>query len=315
MDAYSKWPEVVELRSATAAKTIEVLRQLFARYGLPEQVVSDNGSQFTSEEFEEFMKRNGIKHTFSAPYHPATNGLVERFVQTFKKAMKAGCTDGKTLQHQLASFLLSYRTSPHTTTNMEPCTLFLRRHVRTRLDLIKPDLAAAKQAAQKKAHDGGRKGRELVVGESVIARNYSDGEKWLSGTIAEKLGPLSYSVKMDNGLLWRRHIDQLLEVSKPCGAQTEPRVPTTSKSFIPEHSPPAVSAIPEEPTDVTPTVPEVVEPPEPVEETSESHGNTENKQETQTASPPARRYPTRIRKCPDRYSKYLRTFYLKRRGV
>ena len=46
------------------------------------------------------------------------------------------------------------------------------------------------------------------MGESVIARNYSDGEKWLPGTIAEKLGPLLYSVKMDNGLLWRRHIDQ-----------------------------------------------------------------------------------------------------------
>ena len=145
--------------------------------------------------------------------------------------MKAGCTDGKILQHQLASFLLSYRTSPHTTTNVEPCTLFLRRLVHT---LMKPDLAAhvaEKKAAQKKAHDGGRKGRELVVGESVIARSYSVGEKWLSGTIAEKLGPLSYSVKMDNGLLWRRHIDQLLEVSKPRGAQTEPRVPITSKSF------------------------------------------------------------------------------------
>ena len=83
----------MELRSATAAKTVEVLRQLFARYGLLEQVVSDNGSQFTSEEFEEFMKRNGIKHMFSAPYHPATNGLVERFVQTFKKAMKDGEKD------------------------------------------------------------------------------------------------------------------------------------------------------------------------------------------------------------------------------
>ena len=76
MNAYSKWPEVVELQSVAAAKTIKVSRQLFARYGLPEQFVSDNGSQFTSEEFEEFMKRNGIKHTFSALYHPATNGLT-----------------------------------------------------------------------------------------------------------------------------------------------------------------------------------------------------------------------------------------------
>ena len=58
-------------------------------YGIPTQLVSDNGPQFTSEEFASFMKRNGIKHIRSAPYHPSTNGTAERFVQTFKKAMKA----------------------------------------------------------------------------------------------------------------------------------------------------------------------------------------------------------------------------------
>ena len=81
VDSHSKWPEVFEVPKITAIKTIEILRQVFAAYGLPEQLVSDNGPQFTSKEFAEFTSKIGIKHIFSAPYHPATNGQVERFVQ------------------------------------------------------------------------------------------------------------------------------------------------------------------------------------------------------------------------------------------
>ena len=62
---------------------------MFAAYGLPTQLVSDNGPQFTVEEFENFLRSNGIKHIKCAPYHPASNGAVERLVQTFKKAMKS----------------------------------------------------------------------------------------------------------------------------------------------------------------------------------------------------------------------------------
>ena len=51
-------------------------------------VVSDNGSSFVSSEFKSFLQKNGIKHITSAPYHPSTNGLVERAVQTFKQGMK-----------------------------------------------------------------------------------------------------------------------------------------------------------------------------------------------------------------------------------
>ena len=89
IDAHSKWPEVVEMTTTTSHKTITELQRLFSTYGIPTQLVSDNGPQFTSEEFTSFMKRNGIKHIRSAPYHPSTNGTAERFVQTFKKAMKA----------------------------------------------------------------------------------------------------------------------------------------------------------------------------------------------------------------------------------
>jgi len=75
--------------SITAQKTITELRKLFAACGLSEQLVSDNGPQFVSDEFATFMKMNGIKHICCAPYHPSSNGAAERFVQTFKKVMKA----------------------------------------------------------------------------------------------------------------------------------------------------------------------------------------------------------------------------------
>ena len=71
-DAHSKWPEIVEMTSITANKTIQELRKIFSSYGLPEQVVTDNGPQFTSEEFATFMRNNGVKHIKCAPYthHP-----------------------------------------------------------------------------------------------------------------------------------------------------------------------------------------------------------------------------------------------------
>ena len=85
--AHSKWPEVVETSSTTAHMTIRMFRHLFSAYGLPEQVVTDNSPQFTGDQFTHFLKSNGVKHIKSFPYHPSTNGLAERFVQTLKAVM------------------------------------------------------------------------------------------------------------------------------------------------------------------------------------------------------------------------------------
>ena len=88
IDAYSKWIEVHRVNTATSRVTIEKLRSTFAIHGFPITIVSDNGRNFCREEFEEFLAKNGIHHRRKAPYHPASNGLAERAVQTFKKGMK-----------------------------------------------------------------------------------------------------------------------------------------------------------------------------------------------------------------------------------
>ena len=113
VDSHSKWLDVRKVSSATSRVTIDTLRSIFSCHGLPEMMVTDNGSTFTSEEFQEFSKRNGIRHVTSAPYHPATNGLAERAVQTFKDFMKKSSDDS--LEQRLARFFFYCNIElPHT---------------------------------------------------------------------------------------------------------------------------------------------------------------------------------------------------------
>ena len=63
VNACSKWPEVIAMTSTTAERTINILRSLFSRYGIPDQIVTDNGPQFTAEEFNKFCLGTGITHT------------------------------------------------------------------------------------------------------------------------------------------------------------------------------------------------------------------------------------------------------------
>ena len=84
MDAYLKWIDAMPVNSTSSAETIEKLRHLFSNFGIPDKVVSDNGTSFSSHEFKEFMDNNGIVHTRVAPYHPSSNGQAERAVQIVK---------------------------------------------------------------------------------------------------------------------------------------------------------------------------------------------------------------------------------------
>ena len=135
--------------TTTSDRTISELRKIFAVHGLPEQVVSDNGPQFASHEFTHFLRLNGIRHIPSAPYHPATSGEAERMVQTFKHAIKASRTDEGTLETKLARFLISYRTTPNTTTGCSLAQLLFNRPINTRLDMLRPSLQSTSRPHRK----------------------------------------------------------------------------------------------------------------------------------------------------------------------
>ena len=285
IDAHSKWMDIHCVNSATSSVTIDKMRSTFASHGLPEIVVSDNGSNFVSSEFKSFLQKNGIKHITSAPYHPSTNGLVERAVQTFKQGMKKqgdGSVDTK-----LARFLLSYRITPQSTTGESPAQLRWGRSLRSHLDLLRPDVATRvhlAQSRQKKQHDQHSRTRGVKLGDAVSVRNYSRGSKWVPGTIIQETGPLSVRVELEDGMVVRRHHDQLISrTTEPlCPSPTAKRAGYSEEgSVVPEVAVPDVNS------------PEVT--------CGELESPTTPEDPSLVPAIPVRRYPVRDRRPPQRY--------------
>ena len=312
-DAHSKWPEVEIMSSTTTAKTITVLRDLFARYGIPRQLVSDNGPQFTSDEFKEFMTSNRIKHIRSSPYHPATNGAAERLVQTMKQALRASHQHGQPVELALATFLLQYRTTPQSTTGVTPSLLFLSRELRTRLDLMSPDVGARvrdKQSAQKDYHDRHSRARELAIGQRVWARNFREGSKWVQASVLDQLGPLSFLVQLQGGVTWRRHIDHLRasadelphsDTAESEAQQTEDEFPLFPESDV-EVQTLSSSASTSSSTNLSTERIPVNSPSISTSTEQDPNTTSESTVPTRSNATTSHRYPRRQHNPPDRYS-------------
>ncbi|XP_065906439.1 uncharacterized protein [Dysidea avara] len=102
--------------------------------------------------------------------------------------------------------------TPHSTTGVSPAELLLGRRIRSHLDQLQPNLTnrvSTRQQAQKKNHDSHAKFRSLQVGDSVFVTNFNNGPKWLSGTIHDVRGPVSFTVSLTDSRLVRKHIDQI----------------------------------------------------------------------------------------------------------
>ncbi len=120
--------------------------------------------------------------------------------------MKAGEREGLSLKTRLAQFLLSYRSTPHATTNISPSELFLQRKIRTRFDLLKPSTEGKvtdKQMKQKQQHDKHAKPRTFSVGQQVMLKDFRANGTWLPGSIVQQTGPVSYKVDIGDGRILR----------------------------------------------------------------------------------------------------------------
>ena len=164
------------------SETIKVLLSLFARHGLPDKLVSDNGPQFTSDEFKEFMLNCGIIHIKTAPYHPQTNGEAERFVQTFKNFVKRADHDNNLNQRQIdeaiLKFLMTYRCTPHSGTEMSPSYLMLNRQIKNVFDLLRTKTSKIEIKNLEHQDKNCKAVSEYTEGESILFRNYNSQNKW-----------------------------------------------------------------------------------------------------------------------------------------
>ena len=213
VDAHSKWVEIFPSSSPSSNETIKHLRHLFCQHGLPVTVVSDNGTCFTSQEFKAFLDSNGIRHVTTAVYKPATNGLAERMVKTFKAALANSKDSWSVL---LDKFLFKYRITPHSSTGVSPAELLCKRKLRCRFDLLYPmehvgSKVATQQEKQKKHHSSSDRHLNLENSTPVYIRNYARGPNWIPASVEERTGPLSYRCQLDDGRVVKRHQDQIIE--------------------------------------------------------------------------------------------------------
>ncbi|XP_022808256.1 uncharacterized protein K02A2.6-like [Stylophora pistillata] len=205
-------------------------------------------------------------------------------------------TEVTSLNIKLARFLLTYRITPHSTTGEPPSQLFLGRRLRTRLDLLKPDLFIQvnnRQIDQSVAKSGSVT-RHFAIGQRVIARNYTGKSKWVPGIVRARLGPLSYEVEIGPNLVWRRHTDQLRDSNVPVTDRHPPvsyPLPFPLPATTTDHP---VAELPEQ-TEVVSRETDCPSPKcNPVAESSASSSPS------QIEHVPVKRYPSRVRKPPVR---------------
>ena len=230
VDYLSNFVEVDRLYTSTSITVKRKLMAHFARYGVPDTLVSDNGPQFTSDEFKHFVKEWGINHVTSSPHLPRSNGMAESAVKTLKRTM-IKCADDKTNVHEA---LLNLRNTPRPGLHLSPAQLLMSRRTRTIIPTSKsllvpatpPDTKAlrrqrqAKQAAlyNKKA----RYLRPLEDGEQVRIQPMIMGTKiWNKGTIKKKVATRSYEVETNNGTV-RRNRQHLKPTTSSFGRTLKP---------------------------------------------------------------------------------------------
>lgn len=213
IDAHSKWIEVCKVSSTNAEITIKQLRDIFARFGLPNEIVTDNGPAFISEKFSEFMLRNGICHRLISPRHARSNGAAENAVGLVKKCLKKAAHEGIAVDVALSRFLLNYRNCVQSTTQKSPSEMLLGRRLRSCLDLLRPctkNIVMDNQSKQIKSFRG--KQRDLSVGDVVMFKKWRNNKEiWEKGEVISRKGNVMYEIQYKDER-HRRHIDQIFRL-------------------------------------------------------------------------------------------------------
>ena len=201
-DYYSSWPEVYELKHANSKHVITVMKDVFARHGVPTELISDNGSQYKSGLFKKFAKDWDFRHTTSSPRYPQSNGLAESSVKTVKKMMKKCMASGKDIQQGL----LTIRNTP-LACGASPAELLMNRQLNDNLPRIPTSISTnqpksrdllAERSTQKQHHDRKLLSRPEVdtfrPGQRVALQDPKSKEWSIRGQIVKEVAPRSFAV-------------------------------------------------------------------------------------------------------------------------
>lgn len=210
-DYFSNYPEVGALQSTSSKAVISYLKTVFARHGVPCELFSDNGPQFSSCEFAAFAKEWGFQHSTSSPTYPKSNGLAESSVKTVKTMMKKA-EDRDDFQ----TSLLIYRSTP-LQNGLSPAQMLMGRRIRSNLpvneDLLTPKNAhkvrnarEEQKVKQKQLYDRTAKHLPMLKpGDVVRLRDNSTGAWRQKGRVEEEVAPRSYRIQTESGLSLRRN--------------------------------------------------------------------------------------------------------------
>ena len=235
VDYATRYPEAVPLKKITTEAVAEALLDIYSRVGIPEEVLTDQGTRFMSECMQEVSRLLSIKVLTSTPYHPICNGLVERWNGTLKSMLKRLCQDQPKQWHRLINpVLFAYREVPQESTGFSPFQLLygcsvrgpgmilkelwtkevnipevkssyeyvteLRERLEDSLKLAQEELEKS-QKRYKRHYDRKAKPRQLEVGDRVLILLPTDSNKLLMQwrgpyTVESRVGANDYRVKM-----------------------------------------------------------------------------------------------------------------------
>ena len=236
VDCYSKWVEVDQLENQSSKATVNALKKHFSRYGIPDEVVSDNGPQFGAAEFAEFAKDYEFAHTTTSPHYPQSNGQIERAVQTTKNLMSKSVDINKAL--------LSYRTTPLDTIYQSPGQLMMGRRLKTTLpttaELLRPQgqeevVGKLKKVKETQKHyfdrHCGRELESLQTGDIVKMKHRGE---WVPAVVSYKHHtPRSFVVETASGRKYRRNRRHLNRSRAPGEQKFEARPEQTEITLPP----------------------------------------------------------------------------------
>lgn len=222
VDAYSKWPEIIKMSSTTAADTILKLKEVCSRMGNMATLVTDNGPQFDNALITRFCKEENIQHIRTPPYHPQSNGLAERFVDSFKRMVIKSKSSG---DETIFDYLRSYRSTPNenTPTGQSPAEIIFGRRLNIPLTGVLPPTAEGEPQRNIEMEDAfnrhhGAKDKEFNVGEEVSVRLHKKAQ-WCSAVILERLGRVVYIVLMGERVV-KTHANQMRRTSATAASPT-----------------------------------------------------------------------------------------------